>query len=41
MGFFELDHIVRRSGKGIGGQEGIEYCLLGDESSTAEEPGLV
>ena len=41
MGFVELDDIVRRGGKGIGGQEGVEYGLLRDEPFTAEEPGFV
>ena len=41
MGFLEPDHCVRRSGKGIGRQKGVEYGLLRDEPSSIEEPGFV
>lgn len=41
MGFLQLDHIVRRGGKGIGRQDGVEHGLLRDEPSTVEEPGFV
>ncbi len=41
MGFVESNYIIRRGGKGIGRQEGVEHSLLRDESFAVEESGVI